>query len=84
MAQTHNECAANEIWVGNTDRGQGRLEFYKSKGLTSVRLGKVAYCIEGKPLPSNYSPIIIQRAQADLHNDIMMTATFGPHWRRNG
>lgn len=79
----HPECAPNEIFVGNTNRGAERLEFFKSKGLTSVRLGKVAYCIGGKPLPGTYSPIIIPRAQADLHNDIMMTATFGPHWRRN-
>ncbi|MEZ2132724.1 MULTISPECIES: hypothetical protein [unclassified Sinorhizobium] len=80
----HNECAANEIWVGNTHRGAERLDFFKSKGLTSVRLGKVAYDIDGKVLPGTYSPIIIQRAQADLHNDIMMTAAFGPNWRRNG
>lgn len=78
----HAECKANEIFVGNTDRGVERIEFFKAKGLNSVRLGETAYDIEGKALPAIYSPIFVSRSEADAHNNVMMTETFGPHWRR--
>lgn len=82
MSQTHKECAANEIWIGNAERNGEHFQFLKSQGLTSARLGNQAYDIYGKALPDHYAPVIIARSQADRHHAIMMEKTFGPNWRR--
>lgn len=82
MSQSHKECTKDEIFVGNTDRGAEKIEWFNSKGLTGVRLGEAAYSIDGKPLHGAYRPIIVHRSQADIHNDIMMTECLGPDWRR--
>jgi hypothetical protein len=82
MSGHHEKCQANEVWVGNTERGKGRLEFFKGKGLKTVRLGSVALDIYGKPLEANWAPIFIHRSEEDAHNTIMMEETFGPNWRR--
>ncbi|MFB7144993.1 hypothetical protein ACWGMK_06085 [Agrobacterium deltaense] len=82
MSQSHKECTKDEIFVGNTAREGEHFQWLKSQGLTSARLGKVAYAIDGMPLPAYYAPVIIDRSQADLHHAIMMEKTFGPNWRR--
>ncbi|MDH1268945.1 hypothetical protein N5C81_15070 [Rhizobium pusense] len=82
MARTHKECAPNEEFVGNTYRSKNNLDWLKSKGLTSVRLGNQAFSIDGEKLPESYAPVIIARDQAELYNAIMMEKTFGPNWRR--
>lgn len=73
----HEPCGKNEIWVGNTHRAEARIKFFSDKGLKTTRLGKQAFDIYGKPLPSNYLPIFIDRNESGHHNAIMMEATFG-------
>lgn len=82
MGQTHKECTPSEVFVGNTAREGDHFKWLQSKGLTSARLGKQAYAIDGMTLPEYYAPVIIDRGQADLHHAIMMEKTFGPNWRR--
>jgi len=83
MAQ-HEACEANEIWVGNTPTHGLHYQSLKSMGLKTLRLGKVAFDIDGKPLAESegYSPVFINRSEADRYNEIMMEKTFGPNWRR--
>ena len=83
MLRTHNEAAADEIFVGNTQRNSGRLEWLKAVGVRTARLGKIANDIDGNKLPEYYAPIFINRSDAERYNDVMMTATFGADWRRN-
>jgi hypothetical protein len=78
----HKECATDEMFVGNTARQGAFFPELKEKGMKTVRLGNIAYAIDGMPLPEYYAPVIIKRSEADLHNEIMMTKTFGPNWRR--
>jgi len=68
--------------VGNTRRDGDHPSFLRGKGLKTVRIGLVAYDIEGKPLPDYYAPIFIDKAESENHNSIMMERTFGPNWRR--
>lgn len=80
----HEPCGKDEIWVGNTRTHGPHFKWLQSKGLQTLRLGKVAYDVYGKPLDESegYSPLFIRRGEADLHNAIMMERTFGPNWRR--
>ncbi|WP_156122232.1 hypothetical protein [Aureimonas altamirensis] len=70
--------------MGNTLTHGPHYERLKSKGLQTLRLGEVAYDVHGKPLAKSegYSPLFINRSEADLHNEIMMELTFGQNWRR--
>lgn len=77
----HEPCAPHEIFVGNTRREGGSFPYLASK-LRSVRLGSLAYCIEGKALPSEYAPIFIHRNEMDAHHAAMMYRAFGENWRR--
>jgi len=83
MTRLHNEAGADEIFVGNCQRDGDTLVKLQMAGLKAARLGEVAYDIDGKPLPREYAPLLIKRSDADLYDDVMMTRTFGPHWRRN-
>lgn len=80
----HEPCGKDEIWVGNTLTQGNHYKFLLSQGLKTLRLGKVAHDISGKPLHENegYSPLFINIIEADHHNEIMMKRTFGPNWRR--
>lgn len=78
----HEPCGPHEIFVGNTMREGGCLAALSAKGLWSIRLGGVAYDIDGKSLPDTYAPIFIHRDESERHNAIMMDRAFGPYWRR--
>lgn len=77
----HAEAQPDELWLGNTERDSQHFQSLRAAGLASLRQGKVAYCIEGKPLPNTYAPLFIKKAEQPRHEDIMMTKAFGPHWR---
>lgn len=71
---------ANEKWVGNT----GSAMPTRLSGFATARLGGIAYDIEGKRIPSEQMlPLFIGNAELERYNDVMMTETFGPHWRQN-
>ena len=77
----HEKCRADEIFIGNTDKGADRLKFFADKGLKTIRLGDVAFDIYGKQLPSFFRPPFVNRSEIELHHAIMMEKTFGPNWR---
>lgn len=82
MKYPENELLPNEMWVGNTVRNGEDFKYLISRGMKSARLGKQAYCIEEKKLSDYYAPVFINKSEEPLHNDIMMTKTFGVNWRR--
>lgn len=76
----HPEQQANEKWVGNT----GTIVPAHLSNFSTVRLGDVAYDIDRKRIaPDQMRPLFIGTAELDRYNDVMMTKTFGPHWRQN-
>lgn len=77
----HEPCGPNEVFVGNTNRESGSLK-YLSGRMKTARLGNLAFCLEGKPLPLEFAPLFIGRAEEQLYDSIMMNRTFGPNWRR--
>lgn len=85
MKREHDGCDPHEIFVGNTRRDGDMIQYLKSKGLRTIRLGMVAYDIDGNQLKDieGYAPVFINRSESDLHNAAMMERTFGPNWRRN-
>ena len=80
----YEQCEKDEMFVGNTSDGERRLNWLASQGLKTARIGHVALCIDGKPLPRPYVPIFIKKRERDRHHAIMMQATFGNNWRSNG
>lgn len=80
----HEQCGRDEVWLGNTDKEGDHYKWLLSKGLKTLRLGKVAYDIYGKPLKDEegYRPVFINRIEEQKHNDLMMELTFGQNWRR--
>lgn len=82
MSGRHEPCGANEIWVGNTDKGEARISLLRDQGLRTIRLGSLAYDIDDKPLPPLYKPVFVARAEIEAYDRVMMQATFGPNWRR--
>lgn len=84
MPGHHEPCAPDEIWVGNTLASGKHFEWLKSKGLSTLRLGSIAFDIYGKPIADveGYSPVFIHRVEEQRYNEIMMEKTFGPNWRR--
>jgi hypothetical protein len=78
----HKEATADEVWIGNSDRADERIAELKTAGIRSARRGKVAYCIEGKPLPALYAPLMISKADESAYDNFAMTEAFGPYWRR--
>lgn len=85
MKHEHEACGPHEIFVGNTRRDNSSLGYLIAGGMKTARLGLIAYDIDGKVLAQSegYAPVFIHRAESDLHDEIMMKRTFGPHWRRN-
>ena len=80
----HEPPRKGERWVGNTNRAAERMAELKAAGITSARLGKQAFDIDGKPIsPLQYKPVFISNLQAAKYNDYMMTKSFGPNWRRS-
>lgn len=82
MSGHHEKIGQNEIFVGNTERSGDRVAWLMANGVGSARLGSVAYCITGKPLPEFYAPVIIRRSDHEIYDRVMMEKTFGKHWRR--
>lgn len=80
----HEHCDKDEIWVGNTLSTGENIQWLKEKGMKTLRLGNIAYDVFGKPLSEKegYSPLFINRSEENFHNELMMTRTFGPNWRR--
>ena len=68
--------------VGNTGEGEARVAWLQSRGVASARLGGVAMDIEGKRLPANYRPVLIDGADLAKYDAVMMQKTFGDHWRQ--
>jgi len=81
----HEKCAPQEIFLGNIRPSSDHHKWLASRGLNTLRTGKTAYAIDGKPLGGRegYVPLFIHRNEADRYNAIMMERTFGPNWRRN-
>lgn len=67
----HEKCGPQEVFLGNQERARG-LGRYTEKGLRTIRLGDVAYDIEGKKLPDYYAPIFINRSEEGRYDAIMM------------
>jgi hypothetical protein len=66
----HEPCAPNEIFVGNTKHISG-IETHLT-GLTTARLGKVAFDLNVKSLPSSYMlPMFVGRSEANRYDQIM-------------
>lgn len=84
MSGHHEPCGKDEVWVGNTPTCGPHYDWLRSMGLRTLRLGKVAFDIHGKPLSESegYSPLFINRSEESRHNEVMMERTFGPNWRR--
>lgn len=82
MGRHHEPCGADELYLGNTLRDKNNLEFLKQKGMRTIRLGDVAYDLDGKVLSASYAPLFIKRSEEQLYDAIMMEKTFGPNWRR--
>lgn len=80
----HEKCGPQEIFLGNTRPTGDHYKWLQSKGLNTLRVGKVAHDIDGKAICSSkgYAPLFIHRNEADYYNAIMMERTFGPNWRR--
>lgn len=79
---SHPEASSDEIFVGNTDKGATKLSYLHAKGVKTARFARMAYDIDGKPLPDFYNAVIIKRSDSDAYDDVMMTAAHGPDWRR--
>lgn len=74
------ELRPGEQWVGNT--GTSLPEHLN--GFSTARLGAQAYDIDGNKIPPDQMrPLFIGASELDKYNDVMMTRTFGPNWRRN-
>ena len=67
----HEPCGPQEIFLGNTIRDGGSMTYLAGR-LKTVRLGKIAFCIEGKRLPSDYAPIFLHRSEEKLYDLIMI------------
>lgn len=83
MAKVICAMRTDEIFVGNTDKGDSRIAWLQKRGVASARLGDQACDIDGDPLPpERYRPVIINRRDVDAYDNAMMTETFGADWRR--
>ncbi len=67
----HEACNPQEVFLGNTTVEGGSMTYLAGR-LKTVRLGKVAYCIEGKRLPSDYAPVFLNRSESGLYDAIMI------------
>lgn len=67
----HEPCDKDEIFVGNTDFTND-LSAYREAGITMIRLGHVAYDIDGQVLPFTYRPIFVHRSQSALYDEFKM------------
>lgn len=80
----HEKIAEDEVFLGNTQRDGDTWLWLKDKRFETLRLGEVAFDIDGERLPDSYNmaPLIINRREFDRYDDMMMERTFGPNWRR--
>jgi len=78
----HPEATPEEVFVGNTEKGDARLNELKAAGMKKARFGNVAYDINDKPLPDPWRPLLIGLSERDAYSEHMMVKTFGPDWRR--
>jgi len=78
----HPEQGYDEIFVGNTHRGEEHIDFLRRNGVKSARLAGTAYDIYGRPLPETLRPIIIRREDEPIYDELMMSLTFGGEVRR--
>lgn len=60
-------CSESEMFVGNSERFGTHLS-----GLKTVRMGTVAYDIDGKALPVSLRPVFVGRSEAGEYDRIMM------------
>lgn len=74
----HEPIATTEKFVGNTQEGDARIAWLHARGVTSARLGIVAYDIDGKKLPGWCLPVIIARAD-EMKYDAAMTTGLRPN-----
>ncbi|MCO6427536.1 hypothetical protein [Nitrosomonas communis] len=73
----HEPIGDDEIFVGNTHKGQAQVDWLRARGVKSARLGNQALDIEGKRLPKDiYLPVIISRADRKIYNDVMNSQGF--------
>jgi hypothetical protein len=67
----HPECAETEVFVGNVGASDSLEKF---AGLKTMRLGEIAYYIDGKVIPDGVGcrPLIMDRSDSDGYERIMM------------
>lgn len=70
---THPEQADNEVFVGNH---HGTEIPHELAHIPSVRLGSVAYDIDGKRLPEAYRPLLVGRGADHDRYDRIREAAF--------
>lgn len=78
---THPEQTATEFYAGNIAAARF-AEILAT--CPSARLGSVAYGLDGEKLSTSEGllPLIIGNIDRERYNELMMTRTFGPHWRQ--
>jgi hypothetical protein len=66
--RTHPECHKNEVFIGNTDEPIPP----HLAGIRTLRLGTVAYDLDGKRLPKHYRPMLVDRGDDyEKYNSVM-------------
>lgn len=77
----HEKAPSDEKFVGNTQEGQSHIDWLHAKGVTSARLGAVAYSLNGKLIPESWGfrPVFIKFSDDMKYDRAMMRRTFGPH-----
>lgn len=66
----YNGAGQSEIFLGNTLEAMFPEDHLK--GLKTVRLGDVAYDLDGKVLPDYYKPLFLDKSEAGEYDRIMM------------
>jgi len=80
----HPETSKDEEFIGNTHKGESAIALLHQQGVRTARLGRQAYDIDGKKLPTDiYQPVIINISESNRYSDVMMSLTFGEGFRRN-
>lgn len=67
----HADKKEDEIWIGNINVWDWPRPYWST--LKTVRLGKQAYDIHGKPIPTDYClPIFIHKSEHEAYDKIMV------------
>ena len=82
----HEPCGASEVFCGNTnytrDDSERFIRWLHLNGVTSARLGVVAYDMDGDVLGPPYRPLFISKAQESVYSTLRHASSFQPNARR--